>query len=113
MKPMKQNAFRPSEELTAFEKYQELNTKQVAKFVGVTTTKSVWVYVKEGKLPKPRYLAEHKPVWRLGEVLDHTHQLMQQTKPEATFKGEKDTTRVQADKNSRSRVRRLRERLGL
>jgi len=110
---MGQNVKMPSEELSAFEKYQELSTAQVAKLVGVTTRQSVWSYVKEGKLPKPRYLAEHKPVWRLGEVLDHTHQLMQQTKAEAMFKGEKDTTRVQSDKNSRSRVRRLRERLGL
>jgi len=113
MNQMPKTAKRPSEDLTAFEKYKELSTAQVKHFVGLQHTRSVWKYVKEGKLPKPRYLAEHKPVWRLGEVLDHTHQLMQQTKPEAMFKGEKDNTRVQADKNSRSRVRRLRERLGL
>jgi len=110
---MSKVAQKPSDQLSAFERFQELSPRQVAKFVGVTTTKSVWRYVEQGKLPKPRYLAEHKPVWRLGEVLDHTHQLMQQTKAEATFKGEKDTTRVQADKTTRSKVRRLRERLGL
>jgi hypothetical protein len=31
---------------------------------------TVWLYVKEGKLPKPRYLLPNRPVWRFGEVVD-------------------------------------------
>lgn len=102
---------KPSDKLSAFEKYQELSARQVAKFIGVETTKSVWVYVKQGKLPQPRYLAPHKPVWRLGEVLDHTHALMQApSKAVQGFKGKELEIPAQT---SKSKVRLLKERLGL
>lgn len=102
---------RPSDDLTAFERYQELNPKQVAKFIGVSTTRSVWRYVDQGKLPKPRYLSPHKAIWRLGEVIDHTHMLMQTpSKAVQGFKGEGLAT--DATKNS-STLNKLKKRLGL
>lgn len=67
---------KPSDDLSAAERFQELNTRDVANYIGVKSTKTVWVYVKEGRLPKPRYIKPHQPLWRLGEVLDHTHGLM-------------------------------------
>ncbi len=102
---------KPSDKLTAFERYQELNARQVAKYVGVETTKSVWVYVKEGKLPQPRYLAPHKPIWRLGEVLDHTHALMQA--PSKAVQGFKGNELQESQRTSKSKVKLLKERLGL
>jgi len=67
----------PSAHLSPLEKYKELNTRQVATYVGVTGPQTVWAYVKEGRLPKHRDLKPHHPIWRLGELLDHTHSLMQ------------------------------------
>jgi predicted DNA-binding transcriptional regulator AlpA len=60
------------------ERYKNLNTKQVMEYLGVESRQTVWMYVKEGKLPKPRYLSPHRPVWRLGEVVD---QLEKNLKP--------------------------------
>ena len=67
----------PSASLSAVESFKELNTRQVMEYIGATSTQTVWAYVKAGKLPKPRYIRPHSPLWRLGEVLDHTHKLMQ------------------------------------
>jgi predicted DNA-binding transcriptional regulator AlpA len=61
----------PSENLVLGERYKNLNTSQVMEYIGVTCRSSVWLYVKEGKLPKPRYISPKNPVWRLGEVIDH------------------------------------------
>ena len=108
---MNQTQKMPSEELSAYEKFQELSTAQVAKLVGVTTRQSVWVYVKEGKLPKPRYLAEHKPVWRLGEVLDHTHMLMQT--PSDSVQGFKGEILARDVHEKSSKLSKLKKRLGL
>ncbi len=73
---MRQKQDPPSAELSKLEKYKELNTKQVAEYIGVTSINTVWTYVKEGKIPKPRYLKPHQPLWRFGELIDHTHNLM-------------------------------------
>ena len=101
---------KPSDDLTAFEKYQELNTKQVAKLIGVTTTKSVWIYVQKGKLPEPRYLAPKRPVWRLGEVLDHTHnQLKSFEEVTHPFKH----SNKPEDAKAQNVINRLKDRLGL
>ena len=62
---------RPSDGLPLAERYRLLTTCQVMAFVGVRSRQSVWRYVKQGKLPKPRYLGPRRPVWRLGEVIDH------------------------------------------
>jgi predicted DNA-binding transcriptional regulator AlpA len=79
----------PSETLTMSERYQNLNTKQVMKYLGVTSRESVWKDVREGRLPKPRYLAPHRPVWRLGEVIDHLEGKLQPFEAEARgFKGD-------------------------
>jgi predicted DNA-binding transcriptional regulator AlpA len=66
----------PSASLSAYERYQELNTKQVMKLIGAGCRQTVWAYTKQGKLPQPRYINSHRPVWRLGEILDHTHQML-------------------------------------
>lgn len=66
----------PSDDLSASERYKQLGTKQVMAYLSISTTRTVWDYVKTGKLPKPRYLSAHKPIWQLGEVIDHTQKLM-------------------------------------
>ena len=99
---------KPSEQLSPFERYKELSTKQVAEYIGVSNYSSVWRYVQAGKLPQPRYLTAHKPIWRFGEVIDHTHALMQT--PNNTvqgFKGE-SLARDVHEKSSK-----LKKRLGL
>lgn len=102
---------KPSDSLSPFDAYKELNTKQVSEYVGLTHASSVWRYVKEGKLPQPRYLAPHKPIWRFGELLDHTHALMQApSKAVQGFKGKELEAPTQV---SKSRVKLLKERLGL
>ena len=62
---------RPSDDLPPAERFRLLTTRQVMKLVGVRCRQSVWRYVKQGKLPKPRYLGPRRPVWRFGELLDH------------------------------------------
>jgi len=102
---------KPSDRLTAFEALKELSCRQVADYVGVTRTATVWKYVKEGKLPQPRYLAPHRPIWRFGELIDHTHAIMQTpNKAVQGFKGEALAT--DATKNS-STLNKLKKRLGL
>ena len=58
-------------DIPAAEYYQELTTKDVMGLVGLKSRQSIWRWVKEGKLPEPRYPAPHSPRWRLGEVLEH------------------------------------------
>lgn len=65
---------RPSCDLPLAERYRLLTTRQVMVLVGVRSRQSVWRYVKQGKLPKPRYLGPRRPVWRLGEILDSLDQ---------------------------------------
>jgi predicted DNA-binding transcriptional regulator AlpA len=59
-----------SRELTAQEYYQHLSTDDVRILIGAKTKATVWIYVKQGKLPKPRYPSPHRPIWRLGEVIE-------------------------------------------
>ena len=105
---------RPSNSLTAFEKYQELNTRQVCAFLGVTDRTTLWRYAKEGKVPKPRYLKPGKPIWRLGELLDHTHALMKEYDDEPRgFRGDGAVQDAQAMQGGSSLADKLRERLGI
>lgn len=108
---MGQKNQKPSDQLSAFEKYQELNPSQVAKLIGVTTNRSVWNYVKKGKLPEPRYLENHRAIWRLGEVLDHTH--MQMQTPSESVHGFKGEALARDVHEKSSKLSKLRKRLGL
>jgi len=101
----------PSDKLPAFERYQELNPKQVAKFIGVTTTRSVWRYVDQGKLPQPRYLSPHKAIWRLGELIDHTHAIMKT--PSNAVQGFKGESLARDVHEKSSKLSKLKKRLGL
>ena len=100
----------PSDDLPHAERYKELSTRQVAEYIGVTTTKSVWAYVKQGKLPKPRYINESKPLWRLGEVLDHTHGLMK-AYDEAPRGFNGDEVKARTPEKPSSAAEKVRERL--
>ena len=103
----------PSSTMSAYEKYQELNVKQVAKFVGVETNQTVWVYVQKGLLPEPRYIRPHAPRWRLGEVVDHTHRLMKPADETTTgFKGKPKPPAEQED-DYKNLLRKMRQRLKL
>ena len=53
----------PSSTMSAYEKYQELNVKQVAKLIGVESSFSVWDYVKRGFYPNR---ATSAPMPRVG-----------------------------------------------
>ncbi len=102
---------KPSDRLTAFEALKELSCRQVADYVGVTRTATVWKYVKEGKLPQPRYLAPYRPIWRFGEVIDHTHALMQ--KPSDSVQGFKGEALARDVHEKSSKLSKLKKRLGL
>jgi predicted DNA-binding transcriptional regulator AlpA len=89
----------PSETLTMAERYQNLSTKQVMKYLGVESRESVWKDVREGNIPKPRYLARHRPVWRLGELVDHLEGKLQPYEAEARgFKGDSPQERKEKSK---------------
>ena len=67
-------------------------------FLGITDRSTLWRYLKEGKIPEPRYLSPGKPIWRLGEVLDHTHALMKTYKEEPRgFKGDERMTKAKTN----------------
>ena len=108
----------PSRQLSALEYYQHLNTKQVMGVVGASNVRTVWKYVEEGKLPKPHYPSPHRPVWRLGEVVDVFGQHLEpyDAGPRA-FRGKRKETvapePVKAEQESSSAAARIRERLGL
>ncbi len=102
----------PSDSLTAFEKYQELSSNQVMKLLGITDRSTLWRYKKEGKIPEPRYLSAGKPIWRLGEVLDHTHSKMKTYSEEARgFKGSELVVNARASKKTSGLAERIRQRL--
>ena len=104
----------PSETLTMAERYQNLSTNQVMKYVGAESRQTVWEYVRQGKLPKPRYISPHRPVWRLGEVVDYLEGVL---KPfDATvrgYRGDPEVNRAKTEEPVTSRADRLRERFGL
>lgn len=82
----------PSENLILGERYKNLNTTQVMDYLGVTCRSTVWLYVREGKLPKPRYISPKNPVWRLGEVIDHLEGVYVSYEEGAQGVGAKDAT---------------------
>ena len=106
----------PSRQLTALEYYQHLNTKQVMGIIGASNPRTVWKYVEEGKLPKPHYPSPHRPVWRLGEVVDVFGQHLEpyDAAPRA-FRGDKTAAPepVKAKARGSSAAALIRERLGL
>lgn len=55
-------------ELTAADKYKQLNTAGVADLLGVSK-RTVWRYVEQGVLPQPQYIKPKHPRWRMGEVI--------------------------------------------
>jgi predicted DNA-binding transcriptional regulator AlpA len=102
--------------MTVAERYQHLNTRQVMKYIGTESPSTVWLYVKAGKLPKPRYPSPHRPVWRLGEVVDQfTRHLQEYDEAPRAYREdpELDQPRPQVQKKGSSAAARLRERLGL
>jgi predicted DNA-binding transcriptional regulator AlpA len=104
---------KPSDSLSAYERYQELNTDQVMKLVGIESRRTVWRYVEAGKLPKPRYLSSRRPLWRLGELLDHTHRLMKT--PDEITTGFPGMTRppAQQEDDNENLLQKMRQRLKL
>ncbi len=98
------------ETLSLTARYKNLNANQVKEYLGVESRQTVWQYVKEGKLPKPRYLSPHRPVWRLGEVVD---QLEKNLKPfEVGARGLRGEP-GQVELGGSSQAQKLRERFGL
>ena len=97
------------------ERYQNLNTAQVMRYVGAESRQTVWEYVKQGKLPRPRYISPHRPVWRLGEVVDHLEGVLEPYDAQARgFKGDPEVQGTRADKTAKgSTAEKLRERFGL
>ncbi len=57
------------------------------------------------------YLAPHKPIWRLGDVLDHIHALMKA--PSKAVQGFKGNELKGNTEGKTSKLNKLRERLGL
>lgn len=108
---------RPSDKLSPAEYYQHLNTKQVMKYVGASSPATIWHYVKTGKLPKPRYPSPHRPVWRLGEVIDHFDaQLEPFDAAPRSYRGDPELDQpAPTDKRQQgsSAADKIRERLGL
>ena len=100
----------PSETLTQAERYKNLNTRQVMAYIGTECRQTLWKYVKLGKLPKPRYIRPNRPLWRLGEVVDHLERnLKSSDEGKRGFRGDvKEKPAPQ--KTTRER---LRERFGL
>ena len=108
------NISAPSESMSSFERYKQLSTKQVMEYVGVTTSQTVWQYVREGKLPQPRYLSPHKPIWQLGEVVDHVQGQLADFEDEVRgFKGDAEALRARQQQVGRRSAKRILERLGL
>ena len=103
---------KPSEGLSAFEKYQELNSNQVMKFLGITHRSTLWQYRKDGKVPEPRYLTPGKPIWRLGELLDHTHARMKPYEAEPRgFRGSERVVNAKAMETGSSLADKIKNRL--
>lgn len=99
--------------MSIYARYQELNVKQVAKFIGVESSFSVWDYVKRGLLPESHYIRPHAPRWRLGEVVDHTHRLMKSADETTTgFKGKPKPPKIKKDDNE-NLLQKMRQRLKL
>ena len=103
-----------SAELSPIERFKQLSTQQVMEYIGVRDPSTVWRYVKEGKLPKPRYLSPHKPIWQLGEVIDHIEEQLAAFEDEVrAFKGDAEALRARQEQVGRRSASRILERLGL
>lgn len=104
----------PSETLSMAERYQNLSTTQVMKYVGTQNRQTIWEYVKQGKLPKPKYISAHRPVWQLGELVDHLEKVLESfdTK-ERNFIGNAKTKEDQETQVRSSGATKLRQRFGL
>jgi predicted DNA-binding transcriptional regulator AlpA len=96
------------------ERYKQLNSKQLMAYIGTTRRNTVWDYVRRGILPQPRYIQPHRPVWRLGEVVDALERL---PGPEAKrgYRGHVKALRSDAalKPKAASTLERMRERFGL
>jgi len=91
------------------ERYKQLNSKQLMAYIGTTRRNTVWDYVRRGILPPPRYIQPHRPVWRLGEVVDALERL-----PGAEAKrGYRGHVTTEKKPEAASTLERLRERFGL
>ena len=103
----------PSEHLTMAERYQNLSTRQVMKYVGVECRQTVWELVKQGKLPKPRYLSAHRPIWQLGELVDYLEDKLEPFDASVRgFKGDPNISTAESQQAKTSTARKLRERFG-
>ena len=98
-----------TESLSAAEFHQVLTAKDVITLVGLKTRQSVWRWVKQNKLPAPRYASPHAPRWYLGEILEH-HQKQSKVFKDAPrgLKGQ-----VETEYHSDTKVSKLLERFGL
>lgn len=102
--PVKQD-----KQMPVTEYYRELTTGDVMELVGLKTRQSVWRWVKQNKLPSPRYAAPHAPRWYLGEVLEHRQQNTQHfADAPRGLKGQ-----VASENPNEAKVGRLLERFGL
>lgn len=61
---------RKPRELSAIEYYAQVDSKEVCRLLGFKSRTTLWNWVKQGKLPEPRYPAPHQPRWRLGEIVE-------------------------------------------
>lgn len=55
-------------ELSAVEYYSQLTGPEVCRLFGVSRT-TLWKWVREGRIPEPRYIEAREPRWRLGELV--------------------------------------------
>ncbi len=55
-------------ELSALEHYSQLTSPEVCRLFGVSRT-TLWKWVREGRIPEPRYIETREPRWRLGELV--------------------------------------------
>ena len=102
---------RASETLTLADRYKNLNTAQVLEYIGATRRETVWAYVKQGKLPRPRYLSPKHPVWRLGEVIDYLEGVYVPYEAEARGVNVEDEPTVKPERSGMAD--KLREKLNL
>ena len=105
------NPVPPSETLTQAERYKNLSTRQVQAYIGAECRETVWEYVRLGKLPKPRYISPHRPLWRLGEVVDVLERnLKTSDEGKRGFRGD---VKPEQQAPKKSNAQRLRERFGI
>lgn len=55
-------------ELSALEYYSQLTSPEVCRLFGISRT-TLWKWVREGRIPEPRYIEVREPRWRLGELV--------------------------------------------